>query len=247
MIAELGGKNAIIVDTSADLDEAVLGVRQSAFGFQGQKCSACSRVIVVDPEGPEGRHTRTFIERFVHATESLVIKSPIAPGCDVGPVIDDEAAARIRGFIAKAVEEGCVLQTPKTPSPAGSASSPSRGEGADGVIPGNYIAPHVFTGVKPEHTIAREEIFGPVVAVMHAPDFETALNLANSSKYKLTGGVFTRKPAHIERAKAASSGWGTCTSTAVARARWWRGSRSAGSGCRAWARRRAELITCCSS
>ncbi|MCA9283171.1 MAG: bifunctional proline dehydrogenase/L-glutamate gamma-semialdehyde dehydrogenase [Phycisphaeraceae bacterium] len=201
VIAELGGKNAIIVDTSADLDEAVLGVRQSAFGFQGQKCSACSRVIVVDPEGPEGRHTRTFIERFVHATESLVIKSPIAPGCDVGPVIDDEAAARIRGFIAKAVEEGCVLQTPKTPSPAGSASSPSRGEGADGVIPGNYIAPHVFTGVKPEHTIAREEIFGPVVAVMHAPDFETALNLANSSKYKLTGGVFTRKPAHIERAK----------------------------------------------
>ncbi len=200
VIAELGGKNAVIVDTSADLDEAVLGVRQSAFGFQGQKCSACSRVIVVDPEGANGRHISTFIERFVAATESLVVKSPVFPGCDVGPVIDDEAAERIRGFIETAKREGCVLQTP-SPGTQGVPPSPQGGEGRSGVIPSNYIVPHVFTGVKPEHTIAREEIFGPVVAVMHAKDFDEALAIANSSAYKLTGGVFTRKPAHIEKAK----------------------------------------------
>ncbi|MCC6660139.1 MAG: proline dehydrogenase family protein [Phycisphaerales bacterium] len=190
VICEMGGKNAVIIDTSADLDEAVLGVRQSAFGFQGQKCSAASRVIVVDPEGPGGPAIRTFIRRFVEATRSLVIGDPVRPGTDMGPVIDAEAASRIRSFVEGAKREGAVLELALDPPPGATCT---------GGQP--FIGPHVFSGVQPSHALAREEVFGPVVAVMHAADFDGALRIANSSAYKLTGGVFTRKPAHIERAK----------------------------------------------
>jgi len=232
VVCEMGGKNAIIVDASADLDEAVLGTRSSAFGFQGQKCSACSRVIVVDPEGPDGPAIRRFIDRFTASTRSLVIADPMHPGSDVGPVIDDAAAANIRRYIRIARDEGCTLEVGDADAPASGpsareAGSPDagsrtpdadsspptegggRGDGAShsraspgsATIPRNYIAPHIFSGVTPEHTIAREEIFGPVVAVMHAGDFDEALEIANGVPYKLTGGVFTRKPAHIEKAK----------------------------------------------
>ena len=102
VVCEMGGKNAVIIDTSADLDEAVLGVRHSAFAFQGQKCSACSRCIVVDPEGPDGPAMRTFIERFVESTRSLVIGEPIRSGTDVSHVIDNESAAKIRSMIRSA-------------------------------------------------------------------------------------------------------------------------------------------------
>jgi RHH-type transcriptional regulator, proline utilization regulon repressor / proline dehydrogenase / delta 1-pyrroline-5-carboxylate dehydrogenase len=188
VIAEMGGKNALIIDTSADFDEAVLGVRQSAFGFQGQKCSACSRCIVVDPQGPAGPAITHFRHRLVEATRALVIGDPALPGTDVGPVIDEEAARKIQWFIAKAREEGCTmeLQLPLPPGlPAGRA----------------YVPPTIFSGVTPSHTLAREEVFGPVLAVMHAPSFEAALEIANAVPYKLTGGVFTRRPSHIERAK----------------------------------------------
>ena len=200
VVCEMGGKNAIIVDTSADLDEAVLGVRQSAFGFQGQKCSACSRVIVVDPEGDQGPAIRTFVRRFVEASRSLAIGDPVQPGTDVGPVIDAEAAAKIRRFIQTAQEEGCRLEL-AMPLPAGPAPAPA--EAATPRAPSTHalVPPHIFSDVKPHHTIAREEVFGPVVAVMHAPSFDDALALANASAYKLTGGVFTRKPSHIEQAK----------------------------------------------
>ncbi len=190
VVCEMGGKNAVIIDTSADLDEAVLGCRASAFGFQGQKCSAASRIIVVDPEGPEGAGIRLFTERFVESTRGLVIGDPMAPGTDVGPVIDDEAAKKIRHFIELAKQEGCTLALGME-APSGLAERVGK----------PYVGPHVFTGVRPEHTIAKEEIFGPVVAILHAPSFEAALALANSSPYKLTGGVFTRKPSHIEQAK----------------------------------------------
>ncbi len=186
VVAEMGGKNAIIIDTSADLDEAVLGVRQSAFGFQGQKCSACSRVVVVDPEGESGPAITTFLRRFVEATRSLTIGDPILPGTDVGPVIDVEAHAKITSMIEKAKAEGCRLEL-QMPLP----SNLSR----------QFIPPTIFSRVRPEHTIAREEIFGPVVAVMHAASFDNALEIANSSAYKLTGGVFSRMPSHLERAK----------------------------------------------
>jgi RHH-type proline utilization regulon transcriptional repressor/proline dehydrogenase/delta 1-pyrroline-5-carboxylate dehydrogenase len=195
VVCEMGGKNAIIVDTSADFDEAVLGVRYSAFGFQGQKCSACSRCIVVDPEGPDGPAMRLFLERLTESTKSLVVGDPVHSGTDVGPVIDDDAASKIRSYIETAQQEGCRLLV-------GQADFEGRIRPAsEDVIPTNVIAPHVFAGVTPEHTIAKDEIFGPVLAVMHAHSFDDALRIANASPYKLTGGVFSRKPHHLERAK----------------------------------------------
>jgi len=189
VICEMGGKNALIIDQSADLDEAVMAARQSAFGFQGQKCSACSRLIVVDPDGPKGPAISSFIRRFVEATRALTIGDPIKPGTDIGPVIDKEARDRIGMFIEKGRLESTLELA--SPIPDGLESSTGR----------HFVGPHIFSGVKPEHTIAREEIFGPVVAIMHAATFDEALRIANASVYKLTGGVFTRKPANIEKAK----------------------------------------------
>lgn len=189
VVVEMGGKNALIIDTSADLDEAVLGVRHSAFGFQGQKCSACSRCIVVDPDGPEGEATATFIRRLVEATRSLSVGDPLLPGTDVGPVIDEEAKGKIMGFIEEARAASRLELA--LPIPAGLEERTGRA----------FVPPHIFSRVLPEHRLAREEVFGPVLAVMHARSFDEALAIANDSPYKLTGGVFTRKPSHIERAR----------------------------------------------
>jgi len=190
VVCEMGGKNAIIVDSSADLDEAVLGVRASAFAFQGQKCSACSRCVVVDPEGPGGTHTRTLIRRLVASTASLIIGDPTHPGTDVGPVIDEEAAAAIARHIDTAKQEGCTLEL--------AMDVP---QGLSEEVGKPFVGPHIFSGVTPEHALARHEVFGPVLAIMHAPGYDEALRIANDHPYKLTGGVFTRKPSHIERAK----------------------------------------------
>lgn len=190
VVCEMGGKNAIIVDASADLDEAVLGVRSSAFGFQGQKCSACSRCIVVDPEGPDGRITKLFMKRLVNSTNSLVIQDPMLPGCDVGPVIDEEAAGNIRRAIEQATSE--------VGAPALAMQVP---EGLEAKVGKPYVGPHIFAGVRPEHQLAQKEVFGPVLAVMHARTYDEALAMANAHAYKLTGGVFTRMPSHIDQAK----------------------------------------------
>ncbi len=188
VICEMGGKNAVIVDASADLDEAVLGVRYSAFGFQGQKCSACSRCIVVDPQGTDGPNMRLFLSRLSESTKTLVLGDSTDPNADVSQVIDEEAANNIRRFIQIARDEGLteLVGEKDFDMPHGIE---------------NLIAPHIFTGVDESHTIYQQEIFGPVLAVVHAKDFDEALRLANGHKYKLTGGVFTRKPAHIDRAK----------------------------------------------
>ncbi len=191
VVCEMGGKNAVIIDTSADLDEAVLGVRHSAFGFQGQKCSACSRLIVVDPAGPRGPAITRFRERLVEATAALTIGDPALPGTDVGPVIDAEAQAKIEGFIARAKASGLSWAALDVP-PSLRAS-----------VPSSFVAPHVFWVVPEDHELAREEVFGPVLAVMHAATFEEALRIANASPYKLTGGVFSRRPAHLELARRA--------------------------------------------
>lgn len=192
VICEMGGKNALIVDTSADFDEAVLAVRQSAFGFQGQKCSACSRVIIVDPEGENGPAITGFIRRLVEATRALTISDPLFPGTDIGPVIDEEAANKIRSYIEIARTEGNRLEV--------ALDLPA----SDPFVAANskrFVGPAIFSNVKPHHRIAREEIFGPILAVMHAKSFDEALDMANDSIYKLTGGVMTRKPSHIEKAK----------------------------------------------
>jgi len=184
VVCEMGGKNAIIIDTSADLDEAVLGVRQSAFGFQGQKCSACSRVIVV-----ESAHDQ-FLHRLVESTRALVIGDPTDSGTDVGPVIDEDAAAKIRHYIEIGKTEG-KLELAMQIAP-----------GMPGALWGKpYVGPHIFSGIRPEHRVANEEIFGPVLAVIKVKDFDEALRVANSTAYKLTGGVFSRKPSNLDRAR----------------------------------------------
>jgi RHH-type proline utilization regulon transcriptional repressor/proline dehydrogenase/delta 1-pyrroline-5-carboxylate dehydrogenase len=201
VICEMGGKNAIIVDTSADFDEAVLGVRNSAFGFQGQKCSACSRVIVVDPQGEDGPAITQFTHRLVEATRALVVGDPILPGTDMGPVIDGEALAKVQKY-AELGKQQSKLELALALSP-GLQDKLGAAEAARGAAAAlrSFVGPHIFSHVKPEHAIARDEIFGPVLAVMHADTFEEALAIANASPYKLTGGVFTRKPAHIDLAK----------------------------------------------
>ncbi|MHC5002853.1 MAG: proline dehydrogenase family protein [Planctomycetota bacterium] len=183
VVCEMGGKNAIIVDASADLDEAVVGVRDSAFGFQGQKCSACSRAIVVDTAH------EPFLRRLVEATRSLSIGDPLEPGTDVGPVIDHEAAAKIRSYIEVGSAEGTLELAAEVPA------------GLEEVHGKPIVGPHIFSGIRQEHRLANEEIFGPVLSVMRARDFGEALAMANATAYKLTGAVYSRKPAHLDQAR----------------------------------------------
>jgi RHH-type proline utilization regulon transcriptional repressor/proline dehydrogenase/delta 1-pyrroline-5-carboxylate dehydrogenase len=178
----MGGKNAIIIDDDADLDEAVKGVVYSAFGFQGQKCSACSRVIIVG-----GNYDR-IVERLTEAAESLLIAPPSAAHAFVGPVIDRVAFDRISATITAAKKE-CTLLT-RTDLPAGLGD-------------GYYIPPTIFAGIPKGHSILRKEIFGPVLAITSAETFDEALVQALDSEYGLTGGVFSRSPGHIAKAVSA--------------------------------------------
>jgi RHH-type proline utilization regulon transcriptional repressor/proline dehydrogenase/delta 1-pyrroline-5-carboxylate dehydrogenase len=178
VVAELGGKNAIIIDDDADLDEAVREVLHSAFAFQGQKCSACSRVIVVEPIYPK------FIERLVEGARSLAIGPAEDPTFFMGPVVDDKAQANVLKYIEIAKSEGKLLVSRPAPSE------------------GYYVPLTIVEGITPEHRIAQEEVFGPVLAVMKVKDFDQALQWANSTRYALTGAVFSRSPRHLDRARA---------------------------------------------
>ena len=176
VIAEMGGKNAIIVDESADLDQAVVGVVQSAFGYSGQKCSACSRVIVAATVHD------AFLARLVEATKSLNIGATDDPSIQMGPVIDSSARDRILEYIATGKEQS--QQALEMSVPEG----------------GYYVSPTIFRDVMPDHTIAQEEIFGPVLAVIKSNSFDEALAIANGTDYALTGGLYSRTPSHIEQA-----------------------------------------------
>jgi RHH-type proline utilization regulon transcriptional repressor/proline dehydrogenase/delta 1-pyrroline-5-carboxylate dehydrogenase len=180
VITELGGKNAIIIDDDADLDEAVHGVVASAFGYAGQKCSACSRVVAL-----AGVYD-AFLSRLVEATRSLKVGPADDPAYSVGPVIDDDARRRIVETIERGKSEGKL---------AYSADVASLAE------EGCYVGPTIFSDVPPGAKIAQEEIFGPVLAVIRARDLTDALAIANGTKYALTGGVFSRSPANIERVR----------------------------------------------
>ncbi|HEV3257064.1 MAG TPA: L-glutamate gamma-semialdehyde dehydrogenase [Gemmataceae bacterium] len=180
VLAEMGGKNAIIIDDDADMDEAVHGVVWSAFGYAGQKCSACSRVIV-----PESLHD-AFVDRLVKATRSLKIAPAEDPGCGFGPVIDEEACQRLQQVIANGPKEGKL------------AYAGDVGGLAD---EGYYVAPHIFTEVSPSARLAQEEYFGPILAVLKSRDLTHALEIANGTKYALTGGIYSRSPEHIARVK----------------------------------------------
>jgi RHH-type proline utilization regulon transcriptional repressor/proline dehydrogenase/delta 1-pyrroline-5-carboxylate dehydrogenase len=180
VIVEMGGKNAVIIDADADLDNAVSGVLASAFGYSGQKCSACSRVIILAPVYD------AFLKRLIEATASLKIAPAEDPACRIGPVIDLQAQQRIFA----AIERGKL--------DARLAYAGDVGALAD---EGFYVAPHIFAEVPPSSPLANEEIFGPVLAVMKAQTLDEALAIANSVQYALTGGIFSRSPANIARAR----------------------------------------------
>jgi 1-pyrroline-5-carboxylate dehydrogenase len=178
VIAEMGGKDFIIVDEDADLDAAAKGIVASAFGFQGQKCSACSRLIVHEKVYP------TVVEKVVEETRKLKVGPTTDPSSYMGPVINERAMETILQYIEKGKQEGRLL---------------AGGERAAG--DGFYIKPTVIADVDPKATIAQEEIFGPVLAVIPAKDLNDAIRIANDSEYGLTGAVYSRNREHIARAK----------------------------------------------
>jgi RHH-type proline utilization regulon transcriptional repressor/proline dehydrogenase/delta 1-pyrroline-5-carboxylate dehydrogenase len=173
----MGGKNAIIVDDTADLDEAVTGVVYSAFGFAGQKCSAASRVIVLDEIYDR------FVERMIESTKSIHVARADEPDAYMGQVIDKEARDRILSMIEQGKKESKLAYQGEAP--------------ADGY----FVPPTIFTDVDPKATIAQQEVFGPVVAVIRARDIDHALEIANGTEYALTGGLYSRSPANIEKVK----------------------------------------------
>src|SRR5436190_1362230 len=179
VVCEMGGKNAVIVDSDADLDETIVDTIYSAFGYQGQKCSACSRLIVL-----EENYDRVM-QRLLAAAASLRVGNPEEPGITVGPVVDQTAYRRIQEIIERGkIEATLAFQATNVPDK------------------GYFIPPSIFTGVKPEMTLSQCEIFGPVLSVLKARDLDDAIRIANDTDYALTAGFFSRSPANIERIKA---------------------------------------------
>jgi 1-pyrroline-5-carboxylate dehydrogenase len=179
VVAEMGGKDAIIVDRDTkNLDEAATAVVASAFGFQGQKCSACSRLIV------DAAIFDTFVPKVVEKTKALKLGPPESAEAQIGPVVNESAMKKIKEYIDRGATEGEVL----------AGGGVHAGEGF-------FIEPTVIGPVAEDSTIAQEEIFGPVLAVIKAKDFDDALRIANDSQYGLTGAVFTDDEEKIRRAE----------------------------------------------
>jgi RHH-type transcriptional regulator, proline utilization regulon repressor / proline dehydrogenase / delta 1-pyrroline-5-carboxylate dehydrogenase len=177
VITEMGGKNAIVVDSDADLDQAVPGIVYSAFGYAGQKCSAASRLILLDEVCKE------VLERLVGAAEEILIGHPRHMGVTVGPLIDDEAHRRVLSYVEMGSREGRLALSRK--------DIPERGY---------FVGPTIVTDLSPSSRLVKEEIFGPVLSVLQAGSFEEALELANDSEYALTGGIYSRSVTNIRRA-----------------------------------------------
>jgi len=152
-------------------------VLYSAFGFQGQKCSACSRVVVLDSI------YERFVTRLAAAAEALKIGPSEDPANFMGPVVDERQQKAVRGYIELARSEGRILVERDVPAS------------------GCYVPLTIVEGIRPEHRLAQEEVFGPLLAIMRAADFDEALSLANSTRFALTGGLYSRSPRHLERAR----------------------------------------------
>ena len=177
VVAEMGGKDAIVVDADSDVDKAVDGVLASAFGYQGQKCSACSRAIVASAVYDQ------FVERLADKAKRLAVGPSEDPGNYMGPVVNERALNSILGYIETGRKEGKIV--------AG---------GARAAGDGYFVQPTVIADVDHKARIFQEEIFGPVLAVTRARDFEHALELANDSEYGLTGAVFTNNREKLKKA-----------------------------------------------
>ncbi|PWT88084.1 MAG: 1-pyrroline-5-carboxylate dehydrogenase, partial [Blastocatellia bacterium] len=179
VVAEMGGKDAIIVADDANLDEAATGVVQSAFGYQGQKCSACSRAIV------DAKVYDEIIEKIVARTANIKLGDPTDSSATMSAVINDKAFQSINGYIEKGKSEGGRVVA---------------GGGSDGEQ-GFFIEPTVIADVKPGATIEQEEIFGPVLAVIKAENYDDALKIANDTQFGLTGAVYSSDEAKLDRAR----------------------------------------------
>ncbi len=179
VVAEMGGKDAIIVADDANLDEAATGVVQSAFGFQGQKCSACSRAII------DARIYDPMIEKIAELTAKIKVGNPTETGSTMSAVINEKAFKTINGYVEKGKAEGGRVIA---------------GGGSDGEQ-GFFIEPTVIADVKPGATIEQEEIFGPVLAVIRANDYDDALRIANDTQFGLTGAVYSTDETKLERAR----------------------------------------------
>jgi len=178
VIAEMGGKDAIVVDADSDLDKAVDGVLASAFGYQGQKCSACSRAIV------DARVYDSFVEKLTTKAKNIKVGPSDDPANFMGPVISAGARKTILQYIETGKKEGRLVAGGDAPS--------------DG---GYFIPPTIIADIQSDAKIFQEEIFGPVLAVAKARDFEHALEMANDSQYGLTGAVYSNNPEHLREAK----------------------------------------------
>jgi 1-pyrroline-5-carboxylate dehydrogenase len=179
VVAEMGGKDAIIVANDANLDEAAAGVVQSAFGFQGQKCSACSRAII------DASVYQPMIEKIAELTSKIKVGNPTDTSTTMSAVINEKAFNSINGYVEKGKAEGGRVIA---------------GGGSDGEQ-GFFIEPTVIADVKAGATIEQEEIFGPVLAVIKASDYDDALRIANDTQFGLTGAVYSTDEAKLERAR----------------------------------------------
>ena len=176
-VIETGGKNGIIIDSSADLDEAVLGVRHSAFGYSGQKCSAASRVIVVG-KNPD------FVTRLIESTRSLNVGDSGLPHVDMGPVSSQGAFDKIKELYEQGIEDGARV------------IFPAKFDDSTGF----YVGPSILE-IDSSNVLASEEVFGPVLGVMNAKDFDEALRIMNDTRFALTAGIYSRTPSNIEKFK----------------------------------------------
>ncbi len=177
-VLEMGGKDTIIVDETADLDAAAAGIVASAFGFQGQKCSACSRVVAVDAIYD------TLLQKVVDRARTIVPGDPADGKTAMGAVIDAKAHDKITEYIALGAQEGRVVL----------GGAPVAGEGY-------FIAPTIIADIAPDARLSQEEVFGPVLAFVRAADFDAALDVANNTEYGLTGGLFSADAARLARTR----------------------------------------------
>ncbi len=178
-VLEMGGKDAIVVDETADLELATQGIVASAFGYQGQKCSACSRLIVTRPVYDE------LIERVTARAAQLRVGDPVEPSTNLGAVIDAAAKRKITDYIRIGQTEGRMVLGQAAPPPDG-----------------HFVVPTIFADVSPNARIAQEEIFGPVLAVIPAASYSEALDIANGTEYGLTGAVYSCDRRRLEQARA---------------------------------------------
>lgn len=181
VVAEMGGKDTTVVDSSADLDQAATGIVQAAFGFSGQKCSACSRAVFTS------NVYDSMLERVVERAQNITVGPTKDPSNWMGPVVSKQACKSILEYIEIGKKEGRLL--------TGGSAMEELGHGW-------FIAPTIIADIDPHARISQEEIFGPVLACLKAKDFDDALAIANNTQFGLTGSFYSRDRAHLEQARA---------------------------------------------